>query len=174
MTHLRNHYFKQDFWDSLNTISRSSKNIERKSHVVLNCPNYCNERSVSLKIIGNNDSNILRKINLHVSEPFLMVTKRLILNGTEDFLKDLGCFFFRYNINFCVVTIYFYLAFPFLCINIFCFSPAYKRDICFTRVIFIILPVIVYYINGKIIDLYNLFLIFIWNFYSRMTYAMKY
>lgn len=68
MTHLRNHYFNQGFWDSLNTISLSSKNIERKAHVVLNCPNYYNERSVSLKIVGNIDSNLLRKINLHVSE----------------------------------------------------------------------------------------------------------
>ena len=68
MTHLSNHYFKQGFWDSLSTISRSSKNIERKAHVVLNCPNYYNERSVSLKIVGNIDSNLLRKINLHVSE----------------------------------------------------------------------------------------------------------
>ena len=47
---------KQNFQDSLNPVCSCSKDTETSAPFLLFCPNYSNERSASLNIIGNIDT----------------------------------------------------------------------------------------------------------------------
>ena len=47
---------KQNFQDSLNPVCSCSKDTETSAPFLLLCPNYSNEKSASLNIIGNIDT----------------------------------------------------------------------------------------------------------------------
>ena len=94
LSYLREHKFKDSFQDSLNSICSCGNNIETLAHFLLYCPNFSNERSTFLDIIGNIDRNILTRDDSQVSETLLYgdsdlnnnITNTLILNTTIDFL----------------------------------------------------------------------------------------
>ena len=67
--------------------------IEKSAHYLLHCPNFLNERSAFLNIIGSIDRNILTRNDPQFTETLLYsdsnpsnVTNTLILNVTIDFL----------------------------------------------------------------------------------------
>ena len=93
LSHLREHKFKHRFQDSLNPICSFGNDIETSAHFLLHCPNFSNERSNFLNIVGSIDRNILTRRDLQVTEIFLCgdsnlnnVTNTIILNATIDFL----------------------------------------------------------------------------------------
>ena len=69
-SHLREHKFKHSFQDSLNPICSCGNDTETSAHLLLHCPNFSNERSTLLNIIGSTDRNtaydliVLRIINI--------------------------------------------------------------------------------------------------------------
>ena len=93
LSHLHEHNFKPSFQDSLNPISGCGNDIETSAHYLLHCPNFPNERSTFLNIIGSIDRNILARSDLQVTETLLYgdsntnnITNTLILNATIYFL----------------------------------------------------------------------------------------
>ena len=93
LSHLSEHKFKHSFQDSLNPICSCGNDIETSAHFLLHCPNFSNERSTFLNIIGNIDRNIFTRSNSQVTETLLYgdsnsnnITNTLILNATIDFL----------------------------------------------------------------------------------------
>ena len=58
---LYEHKFKHSSQDSFNPICNWGKDIETLVHFPIHCPNYQNERSTFLNLIGNIDRNILTK-----------------------------------------------------------------------------------------------------------------
>ena len=93
LSHLREHKFKHSFQDSLNPICSCGNDIETPAHYILHCPNFSNERSTLLNIIGSIDRNILARNDSQVTESLLYgnsnsnnITKTLILNATIDLL----------------------------------------------------------------------------------------
>ena len=93
LSHLREHKFKHSFQDSLNPICSCGNDIETSAHYLLHCPNFSNERSTFLNIIGSIDRNILTRSDSQVTETLLYgnsnsnnITNTLILNATIDFL----------------------------------------------------------------------------------------
>ena len=93
LSHLREHKFKHSFQDSLNPICSCGNDIETSAHYLLHCPNFSNERSTFLNIIGSIDRNILRRSDPQVTETLLYgdsnpnnITNTLILNITIDLL----------------------------------------------------------------------------------------
>ena len=78
---------------TLNPISSCGNDIETSAHFLLQYPNFSNERSAFLNIIGSINRNILTRNNLQVTETLLYgdsnsdnITNTLILNATIDFL----------------------------------------------------------------------------------------
>ena len=68
-------------------------NIETLTHFLLHCPNFSNERSTFLNIIGSIDRNVLTRSDPQVTETLLYgdsnsnnITNTLILTATIDFL----------------------------------------------------------------------------------------
>ena len=93
LSHLREHKFKHSFQDSLNPICSCGNDIETSAHFLLHCPNFSNERSACLNIIGSIDRNILTGSDSQITEALLYgdsnsnnVTSTLIVNATIDFL----------------------------------------------------------------------------------------
>ena len=93
LSHLREHKFKHNFQDSLNPICSCGNGIETPAHFLLHCPNFSNEISTFLNIIGSIDRNILTRSDSQVTETLLYgdsnlnnVTNTFILNATIDFL----------------------------------------------------------------------------------------
>ena len=93
LSHLRKHKFKYSFQDSLNPIRSCGNDIESSAHYLLHCPNFSNQRSTFLNIIGSIDRNILTRSDSQVTETLLYgdsnsnnITNTLILNVTIDFL----------------------------------------------------------------------------------------
>ena len=93
LSHLREHKFKHDFLDSLNTICSCGQNIERSTRFLLHCSNYSNERLIFLNIIRKIDRNILNRSDLKVTETLLYgdsslddTNNTLIMNATMEFL----------------------------------------------------------------------------------------
>ena len=71
LSHLREHKFKYSFQDSLNPICSCGNDIETSAHYLLHCPNFSNERSTFLNIIGSIDRNILTRSDPTVTETLL-------------------------------------------------------------------------------------------------------
>ena len=93
LSHLRERKFKHSFQDSLNHICSCGNDIETSAHFLLQCPNFSNERSTFLNIIGSKDRNILTRSESQVTKTLLYGdsnsnnrTNTLILNVTIDFL----------------------------------------------------------------------------------------
>ena len=93
LSYLHEHKFKYRFQNSLNSICSCGKDIEKSAHILLYCPNYSNERSTLLNIIGSIDGNISTRSYFKVTEAFLYgdsdsnnITNTLIFNVTIDFL----------------------------------------------------------------------------------------
>ena len=55
LSHLREHKFKHTFQVSFKPIYSCGKDIETSAHILLHCPNYSNERSAFLNIVGRID-----------------------------------------------------------------------------------------------------------------------
>ena len=92
ISHLREHQFKYSFQDSLNPICSCGNDIETSAYFLLHCPNFSNERSTFVDIIGRIDRNILTRDDSKVTENLLYgdsdlnnITNTLILNATIDF-----------------------------------------------------------------------------------------
>ena len=93
LSHLREHKLRHSFQDSLNPICSCGSDIETSAHFLLHSPNFSNEGSTFLNIIGSIDRNILTRSNSEVTETLLYddsnsnnITNTLILNATIDFL----------------------------------------------------------------------------------------
>ena len=71
LSHLRERKFKHSFQDSLNPICSCGNDIQTSAHFPLHCPNYPNERSTFLNIIGSIDRNILTRSDSQVPETLL-------------------------------------------------------------------------------------------------------
>ena len=71
LSHLRERKFKHSFQDSLNPICSCGNDIQTSAHFLLHCPNYSNERSTFLNIIGSIDRNILTRSDSQVPETLL-------------------------------------------------------------------------------------------------------
>ena len=71
LSHLREHKFKQSFQDSLNIICSCGNGIETLAHYLLHCPNFSNEGSTFLNIIGSIDGNISTRSDAQVTETIL-------------------------------------------------------------------------------------------------------
>ena len=92
LSHLREHKLRHSFQDSLNPICSCGSDIET-AHFLLHSPNFSNEGSTFLNIIGSIDRDILTRSNSQVTETLLYddsnsnnITNTLILNATIDFL----------------------------------------------------------------------------------------
>ena len=92
LSHLREHKLRHSFQDSLNPICSCGSDIET-AHFLLHSPNFSNEGSTFLNIIGSIDRNILTRSDSQVTENLLYgdsnsnnITNTLILNATIDFL----------------------------------------------------------------------------------------
>ena len=90
---LREHKFKHDFLDSLNSICSCGQNIETSTHFLLHCPNYSIERLTFLNIVSNIHRSSLNKNDLKVTESLLYgdsslddTNNTLIMNATMEFL----------------------------------------------------------------------------------------
>ena len=93
LNYLREHKFKHRVQDSLNPICSCGNDIETSAHFLLHYPDFSNERSAFLNIIGSIDRNILTRSYSQVTETLLYgdsnsnnITNTLILNATIDFL----------------------------------------------------------------------------------------
>ena len=93
LSHLREHKFKHSFQDSLNLICSCGNDFETSAHFLLHYPNFSNETSTFLIIIGGIDRNILTRSDYQVTETLIYgdsnsnsITNTLILNATIDFL----------------------------------------------------------------------------------------
>ena len=93
LSHLCEHKFKQSFQDLLNPICTCGNDIETSAHYLLHCPNFSNERSTFLNIIGSIDRNILTRSDPQVTKALLYgdsdqnnITNTPILKATVDFL----------------------------------------------------------------------------------------
>ena len=94
LSHLREHKFKHSFRDSLNPICSCGNPIQTPAHFLLHCPNFSNERSTCLNIIGGNfDRNILTRMDSQNTQIVLYdnshsnnITNTLILNASIDFV----------------------------------------------------------------------------------------
>ena len=92
-SHFCEQKFKYSFQDSLNPICSCGNEIETLAHFLLHRPNYSNERSTFLNVIGSIDRNILTRHNSQVTETLLYgdsnlnnITNTLILNAMIDLL----------------------------------------------------------------------------------------
>ena len=95
LTHFCEQKLKRSFQDSLNPICSCGNDTETSGHFLLHCPNFLNERSTSLNIIGSIDRNILTRSDSQVTETLWYyygdsnsnnITNTLILNATIDFV----------------------------------------------------------------------------------------
>ena len=93
LSHFCEQKFKYSFQDSLNPICSCGNEIETLAHFLLHRPNYSNERSTFLNVIGSIDRNILTRHNSQVTETLLYgdsnsnnITNTLILNAMIDLL----------------------------------------------------------------------------------------
>ena len=77
LSHLRERKFKHSFQDSLNPICNCGNDIETSAHYLLHCPNFSNERSTFLNIIGSIDRNILTRSDPQVIETLLYGDSKL-------------------------------------------------------------------------------------------------
>ena len=68
LRHLHEHKSKYSFQDSFNSICSCGNDIETLVHFLLHCPNFSNERSTSLNIIGSINGNILTRSDSQVTE----------------------------------------------------------------------------------------------------------
>ena len=82
-----------DRHNPLDPIRSCGNDIETSAHFLLHCPNFSNERSTFLDIIGSIDRNILTRDDSQVTETLLYsdsnlnnITNIVILNATIDFL----------------------------------------------------------------------------------------
>ena len=71
LSHLREHKLKHSFQDSLNPTCSCGNDIETSALFLLYCPNYSNERSTFLNIIGSIDRKILTRHDSQVTETLL-------------------------------------------------------------------------------------------------------
>ena len=92
LTLCREHKFKHSFQDSLNSICSCGNDIETSAYFLFHCPNFSNERSTFVDIIGRIDRNILTRNDSKVTKTLLYrdsdlnnVTNTFILNATIDF-----------------------------------------------------------------------------------------
>ena len=95
LSHLCEQKFKRSFQDSLNPICSCGNDTEASAHFLLHCPNFSNERSTFLNIIGSIDRNILTRSDSQVTETLWYyygdsnsnnITNTLILNAKIDFV----------------------------------------------------------------------------------------
>ena len=71
LSHLREHKLKHSFQDSLNPTCSCGNDIETSALFLLYCPNYSNERSTFLNIIGSINRKILTRHDSQVTETVL-------------------------------------------------------------------------------------------------------
>ena len=93
LSHLREHKLKHSFQDSLNpfcSCGSCGDDIETSAHFLIHCPNFSNERSTVLDIIGGIDRNILIRDDSQVTQTLLYgdsnlnnITNNLILNAID-------------------------------------------------------------------------------------------
>ena len=93
LSHLSEHKFKHSFQDSLNPTCSFGNDIDTSAHFLHQCPNFSNESTTFLDIIGSINRNILTIDDSQVTETLLYgdsklnnINNTLILNSTIDFL----------------------------------------------------------------------------------------
>ena len=85
LSHFREHKFKHIFEDSLNPACSCGNDIETSAHSLLDWPNFSNERSAFLNIIGSIDSQVTETL-LYGDSNSNNITNTVILNVMTDFL----------------------------------------------------------------------------------------
>ena len=71
LSHLREHKFRHSFQDTLNPICTCGEDIEAKSHYLLHCPDYLEERKTLLNTVSCIVSNIFDFNNDQLTEILL-------------------------------------------------------------------------------------------------------
>ena len=71
LSHLRDHRFKQNFLDRVNSVCCCGKDIETTVHFFLHCPIFSDERSIFLNNIWRIDENVLTESDFRISETLL-------------------------------------------------------------------------------------------------------
>ena len=101
-SHFREHKFKHDFQDTLNSICRCGDDIETFNHYQLHCPNYIDKKRTLLGNLQNIGENIHDKNDFKISKLLLLgvfsnndQSNRIILNATIQYIlatKGFGVF----------------------------------------------------------------------------------
>ena len=71
LSYLRDHKFKHNFQDTLNSICNCGENIETSCHYLLHCLLYANERLALLNVIQSIDNSSLELTDSHIVEVLL-------------------------------------------------------------------------------------------------------
>ena len=71
LSHLRDHRFKQNFLDRVNSVCCYGKDIETTVHFFLHRPIFSDERSIFLNNIWRIDENVLTESDFRISETLL-------------------------------------------------------------------------------------------------------
>ena len=75
MRHLREHKFKHNFQDCLNSICSRGLDIESTSHFVLHCPTFNDERYTLLSTLNKTDCKLLELTKSSLSQSLLYGNK---------------------------------------------------------------------------------------------------
>ena len=99
MSHLREHKFKHNFQDCLNTIGSCGLDIESTSHFLLHCPSFNVERYTLLSTLNKIDCKLLELTKSSLSQTLLYDNtlfdkeiNTLILNATIEYILSTGKF----------------------------------------------------------------------------------
>ena len=101
LSHFHEPKFKHSFQDSLNLICSCGNHIEMSAHFLLHCPNFSNERSAFLDIIGSIDRNIFTRDDSQVTQTLLYGDSNLnniTKSHHECHNRDLTCLFHFYMV----------------------------------------------------------------------------
>ena len=71
MSHLREHKFKHNFQDNLNSICSCGLDIESTSHFLLHCPSFNDKRYALLSILNKNDCKLIELTRSSLSQTLL-------------------------------------------------------------------------------------------------------
>ena len=71
LSHLREHKSKHNFQDSINPLCNCSHDIEFKTHYLLHCPLFVNERSTFFSTLSSLDCNLLDNTDSTLTQTLL-------------------------------------------------------------------------------------------------------
>ena len=116
LSYLREHKFKYNFQNCLNTLCSCGSSIESTSHFLLHCPIFHDKRHAFLSTLNNIDCKILDSSDSYLTQTLLFgctlfhsETETLVLNATIDYILSTERFkeslFFKKNPCFSYVIL---------------------------------------------------------------------